>query len=875
MRARRRDIKFENRMNPHLKFRRSLLGMSLLLACHMAAQDNNPKYKDPNLAPEERAKDIVSRMTLEEKVSQMQNAAPAIPHLDIPAYDWWNEALHGVARAGLATVFPQAIGLAATWDTDLEHRIADIISTEARGKYNDAIAHDVHKRYYGLTFWSPNINIFRDPRWGRGQETYGEDPYLTGAMAVQFIRGMQGDDPHYFKTIATSKHFAVHSGPERLRHQFDVRVSDKDLNDTYLYAFRETVEQGKVDSLMCVYNAVDGAPGCASQFLLEQTLRGKWNFPGYVVSDCDAVDDIYSGHHYAKSLAEASALAVKAGTDLDCGRSYNTLVDAVHQGLISEAEIDRSAERLFAARFRLGMFDPPDRVPFSQIGMDQVASEDHVKVSLESAEKSIVLLKNTNRLLPLEHAPKNIAVIGPAADDPDALLGNYNGIPSHVVTPLQGIEREFRNSSVRFALGSTYVGDWTALVPQNVLTPEPNSKEHGLLVEYFDNEDYSGQPKLSRVEARGYFNWEMQDRAIVNALPAANFSVRWRGYLKVSQSGEYRIGAIRPECHSCGRIDSARLYINDQLLTTDAQHADEQMFSKTNAIQLDAGTAYKIRIDYTQHGGGGGLQLVWSPPADAALKEAVELMKRSDIAILCVGLNSRLEGEESKLVVPGFDGGDRTDIRLPEPQRTLAQAVLDAGKPVIVVLINGSALAVNTLNDRASAILETWYGGQEAGTAIARTLSGKNNPGGRLPITFYASLDQSPPFTDYSMQNRTYRYFKGKPLYPFGHGLSYSAFRYSNLKVGSSSGDITQVTAEVRNTSARAGDEVVQLYLSERNGNPELRGFKRIHLDAGETQSVQFEVKTSEMQNRLVSVGGGQPLEEWTRGRFLQMPAVQ
>ncbi len=430
------------------------------------AQQGAPKYKDYTATPEERANDLVSHMTLEEKISQMQNAAPAIPRLDIPAYDWWNEALHGVARAGIATVFPQAIGLAATWDTNLERRIADIISTEARAKYNDAIAHGNHGRYYGLTFWSPNINIFRDPRWGRGQETYGEDPYLTAEMAIQFIQGMQGDDPHYFKTIATSKHFAVHSGPELSRHKFDVHVSEEDLNDTYLYAFRQTVEQAKVDSIMCVYNAVDGVPGCASDLLLKTNLRDAWGFKGYVVSDCDAIEDIYGGHHYANSPAEASADAVKAGTDLDCGRTYRTLADAVHNGYITEDEINRSVERLFTARFRLGMFDPPDRVPFSKIGMDQVASEPHRQVALEAAEKSIVLLKNDNQLLPLVKPPRNIAVIGPGADDPDALLGNYNGIPSRIVTPLEGIEQEFRNrSTIHFALGSTYVADWTALVP--------------------------------------------------------------------------------------------------------------------------------------------------------------------------------------------------------------------------------------------------------------------------------------------------------------------------------------------------------------------------------------------------------------------------
>jgi beta-glucosidase len=369
---------------------------------------------------------------------------------------------------------------------------------------------------------------------------------------------MQGDDSRYFKTIATSKHFAVHSGPERLRHKFDIQVSEQDLNDTYLYAFRQTVEQAHVDSIMCAYNAVDGVPACASTLLLRDHLRRDWKFGGYVVSDCGAIDDIYAGHHYAKSLAEASALAVKAGTDLECGNTYRTLVEAVQKGYITEEEINGSVERLFAARFRLGMFDAPDRVPFSKIGMDQVASEAHGKVALEAAEKSMVLLKNAGHLLPLENAPKNIAVIGPAADDPDALLGNYNGIPSHIVTPLEGIEREFGNgSAVRFALGSTYVAGWTALVPQNVFTPELNSNKHGILAEYFGNRNFDNAPQLSRIEPRGYFNWEMQDLAVLHAVPRDHFSIRWSGYLRVDHAGEYRLGVIRTECHSCGRIDSA------------------------------------------------------------------------------------------------------------------------------------------------------------------------------------------------------------------------------------------------------------------------------------------------------------------------------
>ncbi len=829
-------------------------------------------YQNVEATPEARAADLVSRMTLEEKVGQMMNAAPAIPRLGIPAYDWWNEALHGVARAGLATVFPQAIGLASTWDTDLEHRIADSISTEARAKYFDAIAHGNHGRYYGLTFWSPNINIFRDPRWGRGQETYGEDPYLTSQMGTAFIKGMQGTDPHYFKTIATSKHYAVHSGPETTRHQFDANVTEEELDDTYLYAFKATVEHGQVDSVMCVYNAVNGAPGCASTFLLQDKLRNAWHFKGYVVSDCDAIEDIYTGHHYTKSLAEASAKAVKAGTDLDCGKSYSTLIDAVEKGYITEREINRSVERLFAARFRLGMFDPPERVPFSKIGMDQVQSPGHQQLALEAARKSIVLLKNEDHFLPLRSVPKSIAVIGPAADDPDALLANYNGIPSHIITPLAGIEQKFGSKAkVRFSLGSTYVESGMALVPQDVLRPAQSADRHGLKAEYFTNDGFSGTPALTRIEPHGYFLWDMQDQTTLNAIRGRSFSLRWTGSIEVNQTGEYKFGLLRAECHSCGRADSARVYLENKLIVNDTSKPDEMMSPQESTVHLEAGKAQGIRVEYSGSGGGGGLELLWKPPAEAALADAIGAVKQSDLAIVCLGLNAHLEGEEMKTEIPGFSGGDRTNLEIPEPQQKLFQAVLGTGKPVIVVLINGSALAVQAEKQSARAILEAWYPGQEGGTAIAQTLSGENNPAGRLPVTFYKSVDQLPPFSDYSTAGRTYRFFKGEPLYPFGYGLSFSEFRYSNLSVNAN-GATYDVTATIGNVSSRDGDEVAQLYLSRAGGaDPELRGFERIHLRAGAKYTVHFTISRDDAKQRnVISVGGGQPLPDWTANHYVQ-----
>ncbi len=584
-----------------------------------AYEGETPKYKDPKLAPEERAADLVSRMTLEEKVRQMQNTAPAIPRLNIPAYEWWNEALHGVARSGLATVFPQAIGLAATWDAELEKRIADAISTEARAKYNDAIAHDNRQRYYGLTFWSPNINIFRDPRWGRGQETYGEDPFLTSQMALAFIHGMQGNDPHYFKTIATSKHFAVHSGPEVSRHSFDAHVSNEDMDDTYLYAFRKTLIPGGAYSVMCAYNRVEGSPACASDFLLRDKLRSDWKFPGYVVSDCGAISDIYKGHHFADSMAEGSAKAVRAGTDLTCGNEYTTLIEAVQKGYIKEAEIDESVKRLFVARFRLGMFDPPEMVPFSKVGTEQVASSEHAQLALEAAEKSIVLLKNDDHLLPLKKAPDRIAVIGPASDDPDVLLGNYYGTPRHLITPLAGIQEKFGGrATIRWSLGSVYADSSMALVPTSVLSSAGNKP--GVLAEYFNNEELSGSPVLSRVEPRGYFVWAMHDPAVTKALPEPSFSVRWSASLQVPAAGEYDLGVGRQECDSCPGSNTWRLYLNGEKLLDETHNAAGGHRTIRKKVHLDSGKAYQLRVEYSQHLGGAGVELVWAPPTEAAAR---------------------------------------------------------------------------------------------------------------------------------------------------------------------------------------------------------------------------------------------------------------
>jgi len=858
-------------------FAMALLGLVGSVA--FGAQPATAPYLDPNLTPEHRAADLVSRMTLEEKVLQMQSTAPAIARLGVPAYNWWNEALHGVAQ-GRATVFPQAIGLAATWDTDLMYRVADIISTEARAKYNDALARPAPSgrwasmtlpgRTAGLTYWSPNINIFRDPRWGRGQETYGEDPYLSGRMAVAFVTGMQGSDPHYLKVVSTPKHYAVHSGPEPARHTFDAQVSERDMVDTYLAAFRTSVVDGQAGSIMCVYNEVNGTPGCASADLLQKRLREQWGFQGYVVSDCGAVDDIYRNHKYTSTLGEAAVAAVKAGTDLTCGSEYRTLVDEVKAGRITEAEIDRSLRRLFVARFRLGMFDPAEQVPYSRIPISVNDSSAHRDVAREAEGAAIVLLKNEGGVLPLSPSVHKIAVVGPSADDPVAVLGNYHGISSKQVTPMAGIQRQFADAQVRYALGATYTASTHALVPSTFLTP-PDGKGHGMLVEYFDNSDLQGEPKLSRSEPRAYFDMGMEDPTVAAAIGGEEYSVRWTATLTAPASGEYDL-TVRTGMWNW--TANARLFLDGDELTFGAGPSSRMTSTQATPgprrpahaiVRLDGGKDYGLRMEYRQRGSGGTIQLGWIPPADVALAEAVTLAKDSDVAIVCVGLSSELEGEEMRGVdIPGFLGGDRTSLDLPEPQEALVKAVVATGTPVVVVLTSGSAISASYAADHASALLQAWYGGEEAGTAIAETLAGVVNPAGRLPVTFYKGVEQLPPFTDYAMKGHTYRYFEGEPLYPFGFGLSYSTFEYSGLQAKRTPNG-AEIRATVKNTSARDGNEVVQLYVAggpgERAPLRSLRGFLRIHLAAGESREVSFTLGPDELPASEVdiSVGGGQP----------------
>jgi beta-glucosidase len=839
------------------------------------AQDVLP-YMNPKLPATERAEDLVSRMTLQEKASQLVNQARAIPRLHVPAYDWWSEALHGVAVNG-TTEFPEPIGLGATFDVPMIHEMATDIGIEGRIVHAESSHDGGSAIFHGLDFWAPNVNIFRDPRWGRGQETYGEDPFLTAQMAIAFVTGMQGDNPKYPRVIATPKHFDVHSGPEPTRHFADVDVSRHDMVDTYLPAFRAAIVQGHAGSVMCAYNAINGQPACANEFLLQKELRGAWGFKGYVVSDCGAVVDIFTGHHYRPTQPQSSAISMERGMDNECidfmakatsDQDYEPFVKAVQEGYLSQSAMDQALVRLFTARIRLGMFDPPGTDPYSKVDDSQLNSPAHRALALKIADESMVMLKNDG-VLPLKPSIRRIAVVGPLADQTRVLLGNYTGIPTHTVSLLEGLKAAFPNAQITFVPGTQFLRNNGKPIPDSLLTT-PDGKS-GLKAEYSKGSrdmgpEHMPKPLVTRVEA----GVDLTAGSVPTQVQGHGFFVRWTGYLNPQESGDYRIG-IRSNGFGGVNIsgeDLVRVFSNSG--------ATENL----GMIHLEQGVRVKLTVTYgTMNGKEPTAQLMWQKVNNAPSPAAIEAAKNADVVIAAVGLTSQLEGEEMPVHEPGFLGGDRTSINLPEPEEALLHAMGATGKPLVVVLMNGSALAVNWASEHANAILESWYPGEEGGAAIAETLSGKNDPGGRLPVTFYKSIDQLPKFEDYSMENRTYRYFTGKPLYPFGYGLSYTKFSYSDLTLPQTeiaAGDPLRAEATVTNTGPVAGDEVVQLYLNfpDVPGAPRiaLRGFQRVHLEPGASQKVSFELKRRDLSmvtedgnpivapgDYTISIGGGQP----------------
>jgi beta-glucosidase len=825
--------------------------------------------------------DLVSRLSLEEKVAQLQSAAPPIPRLGIRGYEWWNEGLHGLARNGPATVFPQAIGLAATWDESLMGRVGEAVSVEARAKFN-AVGDRDPGRYEGLTIWSPNINIYRDPRWGRGQETYGEDPHLTGTLAAAFVRGIQGPDPEHPRAVATPKHFAVHSGPEAGRHGFDVDVSPQDLEATYLPAFRQAVIEGGARSVMCAYNAIHGFPACASPLLLDETLRRDWGFKGFVVSDCDAVDDMTQFHYFRLDNAASSAAALAAGDDLNCGNAYAQLPVAVRRGELDEAVIDRAVVRLFEARAALGaLWAPNPANPYANLGAEAVNSPAHRALALEAARKSIVLLKNDGNRLPLAPTAR-IAVIGPDADALEVLEANYHGAAVDPVTPLQGLRAQWGKANIRYAQGSGVAEGVPVAVPETALrTGVGPDAAQGLTGAYFDDPALGGAPRVTRTDRVVNFDW---DRAApAPGLDPARYGVRWTGALVPPGPGQYALVVGVARCFDCKGHDPVRLWVDDKLVVDD----DGSGKAVEAVLNFADARPRRIRLELSHTGEDQGVRLQWRAPAAPQLAEAVKVASQADVVVAVVGLSPDVEGEALQVTVPGFDGGDRTDIALPAPQRRLLEALAATGKPLVVVLTSGGAVELDWAKTHADAILAAWYPGQSGGVAIAETLAGLNNPAGRLPVTFYKSARDLPPLVDYAMKGRTYRYFDGEPTYPFGYGLSYTRFDYGAPSLSTATlkaGEDLVVEAQVANIGDRAGDEVVQAYLTppspadyrgrqaDRLLLRTLVGFDRVTLKPGERGKVRFVLSPRDLSQvgrsgaravvpgrYTLFVGGGQP----------------
>jgi beta-glucosidase len=885
---------------PYSRSRRSLVASLFIASASLTAMSTGASAEQARAETAQPASDVreradalaaglVAKMTIDEKLGQLLNTAPAIPRLDIPAYNWWTESLHGALGTVPTTNFPEPIGLAATFDTGLVKQVASGISAEVRGLH--ALARQTGRMGRigtGLDTWSPNINIFRDPRWGRGQETYGEDPFLTSRMGVAFVTGMQGPNPELPDVIATPKHFAVHNGPEGTRHKANVFVSRHDLEDTYLPAFRAAIVEGKAGSVMCAYNRIDGQPACASDELLKDHLRGAWGFSGYVVSDCDAVKDIADNHKYAPDAATAVTAALRLGVDNECNTA--TLSDtaglperyreALDRGLITEADVDRALVRLFSARLRNG--DLPGVRPLSTktSSVSDVGTPEHGALALEAAEKSLVLLKNDG-ILPLKGEGTKIAVIGPLGDATRVLRGNYSSpFSAPPVSVLAGLQGAMPDASVTYVpAGEGYTdGD---PVPTTALRAEDG--QPGLTARYYNAlgtapATFTPEQRKAYEAALRYAEKPVATRrestvgghSLDLAAVSDHHRVVWTGYLVPPETGRYRLGLAG--------FRNGRMKLDGKPFI-DLGEAAWGSLPTMKTLTLEKGHRYPIEISGEAQTGDAGVNFVWkrvSADPEGDLRRAAAT---ADVLVAVVGLTSDLEAEESPVQIPGFKGGDKTTLDLPADQLALLAQAKATGKPLVVVAMNGSPINLSWAKDNANAILEAWYPGQSGGAAVANVLSGKTNPAGRLPLTFYRSVEDLPPFDDYRMEGRTYRYFKGTPVYPFGYGLSYTSFAYSPLHVTPAAGGAQngiRVTTEVRNTGARVGDEVAQLYLDfpDLPGAPDvaLRGFQRVHLKPGERRTVSFDLSPRDLSavtvdgqrevmpgEYRVTVGSGQP----------------
>lgn len=826
----------------------AVAALALLLTTSCSKKQSDYPFRNPDLPINERIDDLLSRLTPEEKVGQMMNQTPAIERLGIPEYDWWNEALHGVARAGRATVFPQAIAMAATFDEGALHETFTMVSDEARAKYHQYQKDKEYDRYKGLTFWTPNINIFRDPRWGRGMETYGEDPYLTERMGIAVVKGLQGDDPTYFKTHACAKHYAIHSGPEWNRHEFDVSVTPRDLWQTYLPAFEALVKEGNVQEVMCAYNRLEGDPCCSSDKLLIDILRNNWGFEDIILSDCGAINDFWEKdkntprHETHPDAESASADAVLSGTDLECGSSYRSLMQALKDGKIKEEELNVSLSRLLKGRFELGMFDPDERVPYSQIPYSVVESPKHIAKSLEMAHKSMVLLKNKNQILPLDKTIKKIAVVGPNAADSTMLWANYNGFPSKTVTILEGIRNKVPGTEVIYELGCNHTDDFVMTDLGSAITSPAGQ---GFASEFFNNIDFTGEPVHKGLARELHYTTGGNTQFAPN-VNLANFTARFTGEFEAPVNGEVEF--------KLSGNDAFRLFINNEKVAEvwENEYGAERKYMLT----AEKGKKYPVKIEYMQRSGSADLNLLVGVRTPVDSKATAAKVKEADVIVFVGGISPRLEGEEMPVDADGFRKGDRTNMEIPAVQKEMIKALQATGKPVIYVLCTGSALALNWEDANIDAILNAWYGGQEGGTAVADILFGDYNPAGRLPVTFYKSIDQLPDFQDYSMKGRTYRYMTEAPLYPFGYGLSYTTFAYQNAKLSNDKIGKEQsvtLTLDIANTGKRDGDEVAQIYIKNPN-DPEgpikaLKAFKRVNVKAGASTPLRIELPSKAFQS--------------------------
>lgn len=788
-----------------------------------------PAYKNQNLSFEARAEDLVKRLTIEEKISLMMNAAEAVPRLEIKPYEWWNEALHGVARNGTATVFPQAIGMAASFDDSLLYNIFTIISDEARIKHRQSSERGEYKRYQGLTMWTPNINIFRDPRWGRGQETYGEDPFLTGKMGVAVIKGLQGDNNQkYDKLHACAKHYAVHSGPEWNRHSFNAEnITSRDLWETYLPAFKDAVNKANVKEVMCAYNRFEGEPCCGSNRLLTQILRQHWGFEGIILSDCGAIDNFYKPdrHMTHADSAHASSAAVLSGTDLECGSSYKSLINAVKQGLIKEEQIDVSLKRLLKARFELGEIDGASH--WENLHDSLVNCAEHRQMALKLAHKSIVLLKN-NGILPISGNTK-IALFGPNANDSVMQWGNYNGFPKHTITLLEALNEQVGGSGVLYDAICGHTG-----LKESVYSECWNKGKEGFSAEFWNNTEMKGEP-ASKIQFGSAIKFGRRD-TIAPGVNLNNISAKFYSTYSPKISGKADFIFT-----TSSRV---KLFIERKHMPLQKIPKSLQVYS----MEVEAGKSYTIDIELV-HEKQGEFRFNIERTLQPDIAKILKMTEGIDVIVFAGGISASLEREDANVYAPGFRGGDRISIELPQIQRDVISALKKAGKKVILVNFSGSAMGLVPENQFCDAILQAWYPGETGGKAVADVLFGKYNPAGRLPVTFYRNTEQLPDYENYEMKGRTYRYLNEEPLYPFGYGLSYTVFEYGQPWVNTPqilAGNGVTLTVPVKNTGKYNGEEVVQVYLKKEididGPNKTLREFKRVFIKAGETANVVFEL---------------------------------